>query len=376
MVKSIVHTSTYIVRSVHVIIIILFTIPTAASQTDIKEENMSPANLVGKELISPREKASTESKLVQQRLLYEEQLKEFKSSDRTSICFSNTLSSSSRKLIHEVSGIFQCLFMSFGQLSEQLGLVHVSHAEGKERYVAVSKEDSSSLITSNTSTSDSTISKATSTTGTTAANGVTTTGTTGTTGTTAANGVTTTVPHQQREEASRGQCVPAGMWHCTICGFTLPEINKELHQLRCEREKRRLEDIFKKGTGAERKIKDTQKKKNSKPTLSTTDLDSLLEEMKQNDTICNFSSCKRKVNHLEIVCPFCHRKYCMNHNMAEIHGCEENARRAARQQLEKQLRGERVGTKTDPTKRAHLQRKLDKTINDLSSGRQRKKPLS
>lgn len=103
MVKFIVHTSTCIVSKSQCTC--TSTILTVASQTDIKEESMPYTDLAEKEVISPREKAFTDSRLVEQRLLYEEQLKEFKFSDRASISFPNTLSSSSRKLIHEVSGI-------------------------------------------------------------------------------------------------------------------------------------------------------------------------------------------------------------------------------------------------------------------------------
>ena len=174
-----------------------------------------------------------------------------------------------------------------------------------------------------------------------------------------------------------------GMWQCQICGIHLPEGNSELHQLRCEREKRRVEDIVKKKKQeSEMKSKSLQKKTKSektKPVEQLDDLDLLLEEMKKADKTCNFSGCKKSVNHLEIICPFCHKKYCMMHNTAETHGCEERARRMAKRDLEKELRDGR-GTggskKIDSSKRAHLQRKLDRKINDLSADRHRKKPSS
>lgn len=176
-----------------------------------------------------------------------------------------------------------------------------------------------------------------------------------------------------------------GVWQCQICGIHLPEENSELHQLRCEREKRRVEDIVKKkkqeSEVSELKSKASQKKtkpEKARPVEQLDDLDLLLEEMKKADKTCNFSSCKKSANHLGIICPFCKKKYCMTHNTAETHGCEERARRMARQDLEKELRGEGkgAGRKIDSSKRAHLQRKLDKKINDLSADRHRKKPSS
>ena len=126
-----------------------------------------------------------------------------------------------------------------------------------------------------------------------------------------------------------------------------------------------------------------QKKKSQKPksyttgTASDEDIDALLAEVTQIDSKCNFPSCKKSANLLDITCPFCHRKFCMTHNMAEVHGCGEIAKRYARQELEKELRGERGGGKNiDAKKRAQLQRKLDKKISDMTSGRQKKKPSS
>lgn len=181
--------------------------------------------------------------------------------------------------------------------------------------------------------------------------------------------------------------VPAGVWKCSICGFAIPETNKELHQLRCEREQRQIETIMKDtkfldhATSSSKKKQANSKKSKTTKTVTPTDtddLDSLLEEMKEKDRKCNFPGCKKSANHLGIKCPFCKGRFCMTHNMAEVHGCEENARRHARQELEKQLRGNdsKGKRKLDPTRRVQLQKRLDKKIDDLSSGRQRKKPSS
>ena len=188
-----------------------------------------------------------------------------------------------------------------------------------------------------------------------------------------------------------------GLWKCSVCGFVIPELNKELHQLRCEREQRRLAAILKEkekqgpapsGKKISERIETLrtipQKKKSKKAKSSATgtacdeDIDTLLAEMTQMDSRCNFPSCKKNANLLDITCPFCRRKFCMSHNMAEVHGCGDIAKRYARQELEKELRGEKGGggKSTDAKKRAQLQRKLDKKIDDMASGRQKKKPSS
>ena len=188
-----------------------------------------------------------------------------------------------------------------------------------------------------------------------------------------------------------------GLWKCLVCGFVIPELNKELHQLRCEREQRRLAAILKekdqkqdpvtsgkklsermdalKTTAQKRKSK--KAKSSATGTASDEDIDTLLTEMTQMDSRCNFPSCKKNTNLLDITCSFCHRKFCMTHNMAEVHGCGETAKRYARQELDKELRGEKRGGKSiDAKKRVQLQRKLDKKIDDMASGRQKKKPSS
>ena len=278
------------------------------------------------------------------------------------------------------------------QLSEELGLSHVSRGEGNERCIVVSKvkgRESTGVIVEDTRTHQTTgascnLDKTSASEKMVATKSVDKKTSTGAALSSLAELNNDSGNEGNRREGGSQEAATAGVWQCDICGIRLPETNRELHQLRCEREKRKVEDIVKeKKKESERKQKETQKKSKPKAAASTKqieldDLDLLLEEMKKADKTCNFSSCKKSVNHLGITCPFCRKKYCMTHNTAETHGCEETARRMARQELEKELRGEgtRGGKKHDATKRAHLQRKLDKRISDLSGERQRKKPSS
>lgn len=183
----------------------------------------------------------------------------------------------------------------------------------------------------------------------------------------------------QKEREGRSAATTEGIWKCSICGYNISIMNKELHLVHCQKRKQ-VESMRKKTTPSSRDTPPQRKKKSAKAESASIpdDLDSLLEQMRVQDKTCNFTSCKKSVNHLGITCPYCHKKYCMTHNMAEVHGCGETAKRIAKQEYLKSMedRKQQHTTRTDPTKRAQLQRKLDKKINDMSSGRQRKKPPS
>jgi hypothetical protein len=56
-------------------------------------------------------------------------------------------------------------------------------------------------------------------------------------------------------------------------------------------------------------------------------LDSLLRETSD---VCAFDTCKRSTATLGSTCPFCHMRFCYQHSQAEVHGCGDDARAAAR----------------------------------------------
>ena len=66
---------------------------------------------------------------------------------------------------------------------------------------------------------------------------------------------------------------------------------------------------------------------------SDDDFESLCEEFQKLDQVCNFPKCKKLVSTLGVTCKFCGLRFCLNHSMPEIHGCGEEARKAARQQI-------------------------------------------
>ena len=64
-------------------------------------------------------------------------------------------------------------------------------------------------------------------------------------------------------------------------------------------------------------------------------------------------------------------RFCFEHGMAEFHGCGTDAKRAARSEFREQQQGHGVFLK--PEKRAQLQRKLDKQLEEKAAERQVKK---
>ncbi len=66
----------------------------------------------------------------------------------------------------------------------------------------------------------------------------------------------------------------------------------------------------------------------------------------------------------------------MGHGLPEAHGCGDAARRAARQQISRDGKlyagSGRPDMKPDPVRKAQLQRKLDKKLNELGDERKQK----
>ena len=171
---------------------------------------------------------------------------------------------------------------------------------------------------------------------------------------------------------------------CCSCGKTVPTIDLQAHRIEYEKqhsvatgdskrqEKNTQQTRSEGATCKEPKSKPRQTKK--KPTAKghTTDtpddLDAMLAEMTLSDSTCGFSRCKKTVNLIGLRCQFCNCRFCMEHSIPEVHGCSDSAKKHARQQKSKERHSKH--TSLDPAKRAQLQRKLDKKITNLSSGRQ------
>ncbi len=190
---------------------------------------------------------------------------------------------------------------------------------------------------------------------------------------------------QSEQNESVSSCT-ADLWKCSVCGYVIPKSNRDLHEMRCAREQRKNEDeqSAKKKTSKMEKARDIakQKKKESTRGKGSTkgeveeDLDSLIAEMKQSDSVCSYAECKKSTSMLGSRCEFCCSRFCMSHTVPEIHGCGLEAKRKARERMRRESerpRGFNGDKGLNATKRGQLQRKLENKIEDLSSDRQRKK---
>uniref|UniRef100_U3KAV9 Uncharacterized protein n=1 Tax=Ficedula albicollis TaxID=59894 RepID=U3KAV9_FICAL len=156
---------------------------------------------------------------------------------------------------------------------------------------------------------------------------------------------------------------------------------KSLHLERVQREKARREEAARKvqepSRGSRKKDKSEAKGKPAIESVAGEDFDALISAAIKADRTCGFPRCKASVTTLGQLCHHCQRLFCLSHHIPEVHGCGEKAKAQARQRISREgLLYPGSGSKDnslDPAKRAHLQRRLDKKLSELTSQRKGKK---
>ncbi|XP_057583572.1 DNA-binding protein SMUBP-2 isoform X2 [Hippopotamus amphibius kiboko] len=107
------------------------------------------------------------------------------------------------------------------------------------------------------------------------------------------------------------------------------------------------------------------------------DFDALVSAVVKADNTCGLAKCRASVVTLGQLCLHCSRRYCLSHHLPEVHGCGERARAHARQRVSREgVLYAGSGTKDrslDPAKRAQLQRRLDKKLDELTGQRRSKR---
>ncbi|KAF3688758.1 DNA-binding protein SMUBP-2 [Channa argus] len=107
------------------------------------------------------------------------------------------------------------------------------------------------------------------------------------------------------------------------------------------------------------------------------DFDTLINAVMKADSVCGFIKCKASVLTLGQLCSFCKKQYCLSHHIPEVHGCGDKAKSHARMRISKEgvlYAGSGKKDKSmDPNKKAYLQRKLDSKLKDMASQRKPKK---
>ncbi|XP_030056992.1 DNA-binding protein SMUBP-2 [Microcaecilia unicolor] len=253
--------------------------------------------------------------------------------NKVQVDFPSSLNSHDRLLVH--------------QLAEEYGLQHISTGEGKERHITVSKTKIMSTSQS-PGNGDSSEQKS-------------------------------PQPFAIPEEENGGEKLSN---NTRLHNIDL----KTLYLERMEREKAKREDKTKKKQVKvqemlEKKTKTEQRGKATAKTgtaiSSEEDFDALISAAVKADNTCGFSKCKASVLTLGQLCIHCNRRYCLSHHIPEVHGCGEKAKSHARSRISREgVLYAGSGTKdisVDPAKRAHLQRKLDKKLNELTDQRRAKK---
>ncbi|NXE14253.1 SMBP2 protein, partial [Lophotis ruficrista] len=163
---------------------------------------------------------------------------------------------------------------------------------------------------------------------------------------------------------------------------------KSLHLERVQREKARREEAARKARepsaglqGSSRKKDKSEAKgkpavKSGADSVAEEDIDALISAAIKADNTCGFPRCKASVTTLGQLCLHCNRRYCLSHHVPEVHGCGEKAKVRARQRIIREgvlYPGSGSKDKSlDPAKRAHLQRRLDKKLSELTSQRKSK----
>lgn len=265
-------------------------------------------------------------------------LEAFLEGDEPQLDFPSSLSPHDRMLIH--------------LLAEEHGLQHVSTGEGRDRYISVRKKEFGQAVVAPAATQRE------------------------------------QHPPPQPQDSSREAPAPAEPGGRSE-GSGKVDL-KRLHLERVQREKARREEMAKKeqessagtrGNSSRKKDKSECKGKAAAKTTadsaSEEDIDALISAAVKADNTCGFPRCKASVTTLGQLCPHCNRRYCLSHHIPEVHGCGDKAKAHARQWISREgvlYPGSSPKDKSlDPTKRAHLQRRLDKKLSDLTNQRKSKK---
>jgi hypothetical protein len=317
-------------------------------------------------------------------------------------------------------------FVIFFQLSERLGLIHISQGEGEDRHIVIRKKGTDNI----TEGTESDITKC--------SRSVLLRNETSSS--TLKNGERTFMEDQEMcgksepQDEAKGKkkkkknlkdksfrtvsdkegpngvkeksvndsevlkpIAPPGSVVCEKCGKTIPSQNYELHFLRCGTFQNR-QVKSQNGTSTDPHTKSGSSKSGALQTdtkfkrgpngpktkgvkslenVDGDDFDALLAAATKLDTVCNFLKCKTSTTCVGQKCEFCGLRFCLLHHIPEVHGCGDKAKLAARQTLIREgvlYRGSGVPSKKpDAQKRAHLQSKLDKALLEKAGQRHRKK---
>ncbi|XP_066488369.1 DNA-binding protein SMUBP-2 [Tiliqua scincoides] len=301
-----------------------------------------PAKQTGQKMVecsvqSAVKVTAKQTEVIENSSKHQAKILEFLKSDETQLDFPSSLNAHDRLLIH--------------QLAEEHGLQHVSTGGGRERYISVRKRDAAiDLSLGDASAHEQELCCRSSSPPKEVLAVSEESGSNASTGKVDLKALH--LERVQREKAKRGESV------------------KQRQELNVN-----LQEIIGKKHRNEGKGKAAVKTKVE--SMVEEDFDDLISAAIKADNMCSFHKCKASVTTLGQLCLHCSKRYCLSHHIPEVHGCGEKAKAHARQRISREgvlYAGSGLKDKSlDPVKRAHLQRCLDKKLNELTNQRKSKK---
>ncbi|KAK1784903.1 hypothetical protein P4O66_018343 [Electrophorus voltai] len=304
-----------------------------APSTTIHDGNSTSDHLKTKTDDSPESQIRKEE-IRQQLIIF------LKDQNKAELQFPPSLNSHERLLVH--------------QLSEELGLSHVSQGIGKQRQITVSRPETKPFRPSEELAEQAESTRPESQT---------------------AGGMQKKEPSRQPPNAA------------------LDLKSLHLERMRREEEKRELKNLNKRQPTDLKESKRESTKKNKVSTkgkgkvkagavdiaaaaTAEDDFDALIDAVVKADSVCAYVKCKNSVLTLGQLCLYCNRQYCLSHHIPEVHGCGDKAKVQARMRISKEgvlYAGSGEKDKAmEPHKQAHLHRKLDAKLKDMASQRKTK----
>lgn len=274
--------------------------------------------------------------------------------------FPSSLNSHDRMLVHE--------------LSEKMGLIHISKGAGKERHIVVSKPGGGGGHDVVKCSSKQHLEK----------EKISEEKVAGAQNVELPSQAEEEFPEDKESQAAPNQKEPDKIV-CRHCSKSVIKANIQLHETHCLRMQRQ-KAAPKSADSSSKKHKDqsTPRAPNAHADVVAKlekvdgdDLDSMIAAVQSVDRECSFKKCKTSTRTLGHNCEFCRRRFCLNHHIPEVHGCGDAAKAHARATIIREgvlYRGSGVPDKRpDPTRKAQLQKKLDKKLTDMATKRQGKK---
>ncbi|XP_038663403.1 DNA-binding protein SMUBP-2 [Scyliorhinus canicula] len=271
---------------------------------------------------------------------------------RTKFEFPASLNSHDRLLVH--------------QIAEELGLQHFSTGESKDRFIVVAKSGCLEMQRQLEGQSDQKRPEMPP----------------------ISSDPAPQIPQEKAEE--RALTEMEGPQDCAPCVSQSKLDLKTLYMERMQREQAKREKKAKQkqqsGTTVSLKSKtkkpaETGKASTKEASASGTeeDFDALVAASIKANSVCAFLKCKGSIVTVGQHCIHCNKYYCLSHHIPEVHGCGGSAKAHARKLISREgILYAGSGSKDhslDPVKKAHLQRKLGKKIEQLASQRGAKKEV-